>query len=761
MTLCSKCLGLDMASAWMTLQMKLEAGGSSIGSVQLEGWHSKGKAVFASAADCSLCELICNGWRSYRDFVVSRAIANKDFDPIKPPEDLYAEIADMPVYVNSSVHVSLARQPRLSGYLQAWTPILVIECRPGSISSWEVHDGLEAECRISRSGGAKDSVEDNNGIGRPVPSDPISAEAINTAKLWLETCSANHHSCRYNWSHHTPPTRILDIDDGVDVNRIFLRDNAPEPGYQHVALSHCWGKGNQLCTTLATIQAHKKGIMIDNLPKTFKDAVKVVRALGLRYLWIDSLCIVQDDLEDWRREAGRMADVYRNAHFVLAASRSKSDHKGFLDTREAPLIVTLPSNSPGSEFFLNLRSRPTPANPRPFDGEPLNQRAWCLQERYLARRILYYCKEQMFWECGEIGAAEDGEFVPYAGDQISRIERSAAISKTVFNEVLSCDEESGLGSSGDHTNYFDWYKMVEEYTARDITKDSDRLPALHGLETVLTHGTGDESICGIWRNGLLEGLAWCQAASERPLARPNISNATSWSWTSVKGPVQFPIYSWHERRAAWKGSRCDFERLARWHVATDSVHGPMPSEKLRLEGPVTPVRSVQSGPASGSFGLAPEQSPVADRVFAFGSHDHESKANSGWLDFGWLDRAFDVKGEEGNIRVEDLCLLFLTRLPLVSDRDFMEYRFGLVLQKLSHPTLRDCYKRVGFVDGCVFGSPRPASLTEPLADTIPDVNDARILRFSRPRQEGDISSKDLNRLALNPLGTPEQQVIIL
>jgi hypothetical protein len=769
MTLCSKCSCLDIASAWTQFQSIPETGQSSIESVNLEGWHSNGKAVFASEADCRLCELICRGWRSYRDFLVRQAISTVVFNPANPPEDLYDDVAEMSVYVDSSVEVSLTRRPRFtgSGYLQAWTPILVIECRPrGSVFSGDVHERLVAECRICRSGGAKNSVkDDNNGIGRPVPSDPISAESINTAKIWLETCLGEHHNCRSNSSQYTPPTRILDIDDGVDVDRIFLRDKAPEPGYQYVALSHCWGKGNQLCTTSATIETHRRGLMIDILPKTFKDAVRVVRALGLRYLWIDSLCIVQDDLEDWRREAGRMADIYRNAHFVLAASRSASDQEGFLDTRQAPVVVNLPSNPPGCEFSLNLQSSPVPDNARPFDGEPLNQRAWCLQERYLARRILYHCNEQMFWECAEMGAAEDGDFVPYTGDQISRIKRSAAISKTVFTEVPSYDEGSD-DSSGDQASYFDWYKMVEDYTARDITKDSDRLPALHGLETVLARGTGDESICGIWRDGLLEGLAWCQANPDRPLTRPNTSNATSWSWTSVKGPVQFPIYTWHEQRAAWKGSICHFERLTRWHATSDYVHPSILSESekpLRLEGQVVPIRGVQprprDPPASGSqFGIAPERSPVADRVFAFLIVDHEAGSKA-YL--AWLDGAFDVKGEEGNISVEDLSVLFLTRLPFVLEYDFMEHRFGLVLQRLHHPTLGDCYKRVGFIDGCVLFGGRPASPTESLAESIADVNDAQVLAFRRPQQEGDMSSRDLNKLAMNPFEVLAPQVITI
>lgn len=756
MTLCSKCLGLDISSAWTLLQTKLQAGESSIKNVKLEGWHSTGKAVFASAAECNLCELICDGWRSHRQLDISVAISQKMFNPKTPPEDLYDDISDMPVYVDSSVHVKLSRRPRLSGCLQAWTPVLFVKCLPGVVGTWEVHDYLVAKCRISLSGGTM-KLGDNSAIGRPVPPDPISAEAINTAKLWLQSCSANHKSCRSNSSHHAPPTRILDIDDGVDVDRIFLRDTVPERDYHHVALSHCWGKGNQLCTTSATIQAHREGILIDILPKTFKDAVRFVRALGLRYLWIDSLCIVQDDLEDWRREAGRMADVYRNAHFVLAASRSRSDQEGFLDSRVAPKMATLPTNSSeSSEFLLTIRSPMTTDNGRPFDREPLNERAWCLQERWLARRILYHCSEQMFWECAEIGAAENGEFAPRTGDQISPIERSASISKTVFNEILSRGGESGRGSSGDHPSYLDWYEMVEGYTARDITKDSDRLPALRGLEKMLSHRTGDELICGIWRNGFAEGLIWCQATSERSLTRPNISNATSWSWTSVRGPVQFPIYNWHERRCAWKtATRCDFERLVSWYVDAGSVDGPVVPEELFLEGPIVPVRGVQPRPivppACNSFDIGPERSTVADRVFAFSHVDAEGKSCCVWLDGG-----FDVKGEQENIRVEDLRLLFLTRLPFVSEYDFVEHRFGLVLQTLSHPTRRNCYKRVGFIDGAVLVSSK-----ECLADTIPDVSGAITLVFQRPRQEGDMRSKNRNRLALSPFKDLKQQVIIL
>ncbi|XXH05935.1 hypothetical protein Hte_012378 [Hypoxylon texense] len=746
MPLCSKCLSLDVPGALRRAQ-DAPSDGQQIfrAEVELGGWHSQTRDVFTSASTCQLCRLVVRGWRDWRPQLISLAFSNADFDPKNPPSDLNADIED--IYAETKVDIGIVKRYRFHSEGQKWSFLLRISCNFGRRASFEVHDELVAEFRITyptERGGL--IGHDNVDIGIAIDSDPTSVSAINIAKTWLSTCLAKHQSCLSQSQAVALPSRYLDVNDGIHNDHIFLRDSGVEPDHRYIALSHCWGTAEQLCTTSTTFQSHKEGIPIRILPQTFKDAVRVVREVGLRYLWIDSLCIIQDDIEDWRKESEKMTDVYRNAHFVLAAARSSSDGEGFLSPRQRREHVELVA-SDGTRFDIealpcSLLQRACDAHPIPT--EPLSRRAWCLQERYLARRILCYESQQMYWECGEMHAAESGDFASVVGDQLWRVRRSAAIKATVF---------TGL-SDGDHFNYVDWYKMIEDYTSRDITKDSDRLPALFGLAKALEVQTGDKYLIGLWLSGLLEGLMWCAMSTAIPLTRPRGYSAPSWAWASVKGQVQFPIYSWYEQRAGWKGSKANFEPLA-------EVSSRLLYDELCLNAPVVPVRRfkqrTRTPPDSGSqFGLAPERSPVAGRIFYFQYRDSDGRAH----DVG-VDGAFDVKEEEHSVNAGLLYIVFLTRLPFVLQFDFLEHRFGLVVEK--HET-SEKYRRVGFVDGCLIGEGR-SGLWDRLVPPRWKSDNPIICAFKRDHKEGDMGSDgsepDLNSLAPDPLRLHRQQVLLI
>ncbi|KAI1400944.1 heterokaryon incompatibility protein-domain-containing protein [Hypoxylon fuscum] len=745
MSLCSMCLGLDVAGA---LRQVYSASSEGMG---IEGWYSQARDVFHSASTCQLCSMVYEGWKHSRSRSISQALSNKDFNPEEQPKDLYADIKDIEAYCEAQIQVRITRKTRFDDAGQKWGSFLIISCQPRSNSSWEVHDGLEAQCRVTHSADANDDLD----IGVAVDEDSMSVSAVSTAKVWLENCLSKHQSCSSKVPTAALPSRYLDINDGVHDDKIFLRDGGAEIDHRYVALSHCWGTAHQLRTTSTTFQGHKQGIPIHRLPNTFKDAVQVVRALGLRYLWIDSLCIVQDDIEDWRKESGKMAEIYRNAHFVLAAARSDSDQKGFLGPRSRPVHVEL-AVAKGARLILELLSS-SPSAPihdtTPIDHEPLSRRAWCLQERYLARRALYYGSRQMLWECGQIRATEDGDFDSVGGDQLQRIRKTAAVKESVFNGLFS---HHGF-------NYVDWYSMITEYTSRDITKDSDRLPALLGLVNAIEVETGDRYLIGLWLGGLLEGLMWC-ASTGHLLTRPRNHTAPSWSWVSVKGEVRFPMYHWYELRANWKGSKASFEPLAEYVSHTFEMHDDGPGQsidgRLCLSATTVPIRRFKSraetDPKSGSaFGIAPERSPVADRTFRFQYHD----VDSGTRDF-WIDGAFDVVEEEHASNTERLHIVFLTRLPFVLEFDFLEHRFGLIVERQGST---ECYKRVGFVDGCLLDGGQPS----PLSRLLPDCwkSDSSIVHaFSRESESGDMdsdNSHELNKLAPDPLRMDKQQVTLI
>ncbi|PSN70821.1 HET-domain-containing protein, partial [Corynespora cassiicola Philippines] len=190
---------------------------------------------------------------------------------------------------------------------------------------------------------------------------------------WPQYCSENHIYCR-SLRPNILPARTLDIGSKDGSQEPLLHVNETGEEGQWIALSHCWGdeKTGSFCRTLANnLAQHCRGIPLNTLPPTFRDAIIVTRKLGYRYLWIDSLCIVQDDPSDWKEESGKMVEIYQNAALVLAAETARNAQGGFIEG--------------------------TGASVQP-EGH-LETRAWTLQERALASRVLHYNRDRLLWSC--------------------------------------------------------------------------------------------------------------------------------------------------------------------------------------------------------------------------------------------------------------------------------------------------------------------------------------------------------------------------
>lgn len=175
----------------------------------------------------------------------------------------------------------------------------------------------------------------------------------------------------------------------------------------YVALSHCWGSSLTLKTLSSNIEAFRIGIEHRDLPLTFKDAVKMTESLGFHYIWIDSLCIIQDSLADWEEQSSLMAFVYGNSDLVLAASSASSTDDGFLKERtcyrESSLQLACFQNR-DKPLYLRYRLL-QPKNAAPM-LDPLDGRAWALQERLLARRYLAFGSHDTSWTCMTSSACE-------------------------------------------------------------------------------------------------------------------------------------------------------------------------------------------------------------------------------------------------------------------------------------------------------------------------------------------------------------------
>lgn len=370
----------------------------------------------------------------------------------------------------------------------------------------------------------------------------MSQPSIAIVKTWLKECDAHArcsavHIVRSGW-----PSRLLSIGSAQQP-LLCLIVPSPESDQPYVALSYCWGLKRQTTLLSSNKDAFSQSIMETELPQTIKDTLYVARSLGFSYVWVDALCIIQDDVGDWETEAAKMGQIYQNASLTLCASRASTVYEGFLGPRE-PLVVycgtITQSDQPEARVLLSCRGAKRSAMDQ-VEGEPVTARGWCLQERLMSRRIVYYSDHQMMWQCVQGAKQETGWDV-------------TVVQKHMY------DFASGLRRSVDDTWRPEcsvdtmWTDVVEEYSDRTLSRVTDRLPAMSGLalqfknvsanlQNRASHASTagldeDTYLAGHWLSALPYSLLWWPAGPGREIgystrARP------SWSWIAVQCKVQF------------------------------------------------------------------------------------------------------------------------------------------------------------------------------------------------------------------------------
>jgi hypothetical protein len=228
------------------------------------------------------------------------------------------------------------------------------------------------------------------------------ATHLGVLQHWLSDCD-NNHTCQPSQlasetSHVSVkrlPTRLIDVGAASD-SKVHLWETAPGDTGEWIALSHKWG-GRHLSTTPENLQEHLDGLQLSVLPATFRDAVTVTRALGRRYLWIDSLCIIQGPDGDFKDEAKHMEDVYSGAYCVIAASSASDHYSGFLKKRNARDYVSMCREGKGQSPFYVCQAIDD-FKEHVLNGA-LHRRGWVLQEHALARRTLFFTEHQTYFEC--------------------------------------------------------------------------------------------------------------------------------------------------------------------------------------------------------------------------------------------------------------------------------------------------------------------------------------------------------------------------
>jgi hypothetical protein len=411
--------------------------------------------------------------------------------------------------------------------------------------------------------------------GKSFPEDTSSIASLQQASRWLQDCLENHRQCGSR-SKHELPYRVIDVGRPDSETSVRLYESHGEFDH-YVSLSHCWGKFQMIKTERASLSLRKRGITWSSLPPTFQDAITFVRNLGLRYIWIDSLCIIQDDKADWEIESAKMAQIYMNSLLTLAVTKSASAEEGcFVVTpAEDRTFAITGSTKDGAPYTIYAR-RPVyhlgDAFARHKDLFPLFYRAWCYQERLLAPRILQFNPRELMWECCEVSACECSLSCPTFPDKQRH--------------------SKALTQGSDPKSFNDrWRHMVVDYAKLDLTYESDRLPALSGAAKQMQPHRSGKYLAGLWEDSLVEDLMWWVNDDEcQHSRRPKQWRAPSWSWASLESSFSHRIYP-------LKTTHCKILEVECISAGNDPT-GSVASGRLVISGYIIPATLKHDSPAS-------------------------------------------------------------------------------------------------------------------------------------------------------------------
>ena len=314
--------------------------------------------------------------------------------------------------------------------------------------------------------------------------------------------------------------------DGSDLPKVI----ASEGNYGlWVSLSHCWGSSTPFILDSTNLLERMCGITTADLPATFYDAIRVTRRLGFRFLWIDSLCIIQDSEEDWISESCLMQRYYEQASLTIASDSSFGDDQSFLHVKRSKdqNAVTIPvklhnafmprllKESSQVGQVVHIRSEVRGFHDLAFlQGHALSRRGWTLQEKFFSPRSLHYAPDQLLWECRKGKRTEGLRSMLLTGTYYRGLDlKNVCLSRTE-NMVMN----------------YRWYILVESYVPRRLTFPSDRFPALSALARFVAKQTDFTYRAGIWLEDYCIGLLWF---CEHLETRSDHYVAPSWSWASI------------------------------------------------------------------------------------------------------------------------------------------------------------------------------------------------------------------------------------
>lgn len=358
-----------------------------------------------------------------------------------------------------------------------------------------------------------------------------SKAAFGQAKTWMNEClgfegNTTHSSCSAPRKYTTVPTRLLKIDSTHGNTSVQLYMTKEDEQLNYACLSYCWGGDQPVKTTLALLKGHFMLIEFLKLPRTIQDAILVAHKLGINFLWIDCLCIVQDDPNDMTRELQKMPLIYQNAVVTICASSANTCYDGFLGKRSVAPGTSCEDLVLRYQCINGMVGNLILSEYAPYSSveDPINSRAWTLQERLLSPRLLDYGVRQLRWHC--LSRHEfDGGLPP---ETLEREGNTMRFNMSAISRTSTDREELDV-----ETFIFDnWALIVDDYSKRSLSFPDDKLVALSALASESGETLKLTYLAGLWLEYLPSQLLW--RLWDKPEERPAKYRAPSWSWASVE-----------------------------------------------------------------------------------------------------------------------------------------------------------------------------------------------------------------------------------
>lgn len=378
----------------------------------------------------------------------------------------------------------------------------------------------------------------------------------------MSSCQESHEHCRYFHAGAEAffPVRVIDV---VDANSgiMFVKDRE-QVAIEHQradcttkwsypdywTLSHRWGNPDKIKQLLKITERRlREGISLNELSPTFRDAILLVSRLGYRYIWIDSLCIFQDSVSDWHREVGNLADIYRHSFCNISAisssynpattglfGRRNTDRRALYPITADIRLCDQSGDVSDGRWLIRNKS----IWDYEIESAPLSRRGWVVQERFLARRLVHFTRNQIYWECLECTHCEAEPKTKLLALDRERVNQTGnwnyAYPKLIMAKIRKSSTAPSPRSLDDTFTYKSWRAIVSKYTSCSLTKESDKLAAISGIAKTYRDFNGDTYLAGLWKEKLYLHLLW-KVSNENSGKTKRNGYAPSWSWASITG----------------------------------------------------------------------------------------------------------------------------------------------------------------------------------------------------------------------------------